>query len=58
MKLSQDDKLLLIEGRLKEAIAASRKIRRGKFPSGETPSYIAALSRELGAANKLVEGMR
>jgi len=58
MKLSQDDKLLLIEGRLKEAIAASRKIRRGKYPLREMPNQIAALGREVGAANKLVEGMR
>jgi len=58
MKLSLDDKLLLLEGRLKEAIAASKKVRQGKYPLRERPEKIAALGREVEAANKLVGEMR
>jgi len=58
MKLTQDDKLLLLEGRLKEAITASRRVRQGKYPSGEMPDYIAALGRQVKAAAKVMTDLR
>jgi hypothetical protein len=57
MKLSEDDKLLLVEGRLKEGISISKILRAGKYPLIERPSRIGRLRREIKEALKILEAL-
>lgn len=55
--MSHDDKLLLLEGQLKEAIAASRTIRKGAYPLRDRPQKVSALTAKLKKAHELAKSM-